>query len=109
MRPVLKCIHTASLSEEQLEKEVQAYGNACAGFAFISSTIDIQKLSGIKALLPELIVLFIGGIENPDELYSTFESTHADGIWITGSLEEMVGIKDFDELENIIKKFTKFA
>jgi phosphoribosylanthranilate isomerase len=105
-RPVIKCIHTALLNLEQLENEVQAYSNACAGFAFISSTNDRQKLSGIKVLLPEHIALFIGGIDNPDELYLTFESTRADGIWITGSLEEMVGLKDFDQLNILIEKFT---
>lgn len=105
-KPVIKYLNLKTMNEAQLKAEIQAYSKVCAGYVCKVSPDDIESLAGIRTILLNDTALFITGIDNPDELYKAFITGKPDGIYITGSNEEMVGIKDFETLQHLVEKFT---
>lgn len=107
-RPVIKYINLGKMNEVQIKNEIHAYSNVCAGFVCRVASNDIEKLAEIKLMLAKDAALFITGLDNPDTLYKAHHTSKPDGVYITGSKEEMVGVKDFESLQHFVEKFTIF-
>jgi len=108
-KPVIKYINLGVMNKEQVQNEIKAYSNVCAGIVCQTTADDMERLAGIRTILSNDIALFITGIDNPDELYKAFLACKADGIYITGSNEEVVGVKDFESLQGLVDKFSILA
>lgn len=100
-KPVIKKINLSTFSTETIQIEVEAYKNVVDGFHVYSSINDINE-----ALLPIIqseIKLIWGLPVSQNSVLDIISKYQPFAINLIGGDEEKPGIKDFDELNEIIE------
>ncbi len=104
-KTVIKYIDANNFDEQSLQKELAAYATVCAAFTVILPQQANKFFSAIKELSANYDI-FIGGTEDAEMLKQWLLSTNAKGVHITGSNEEVAGIKDFEQLHLFTEIFS---
>lgn len=101
-KPIIKKINLGAFTTEQVKKEVAAYSPFCDAFHLYASSSDIQ--ADLEALAPLFSAHNIiwglpaetGEVMHIINLYKPF------GIHVSGGVEEKTGIRDFDDLNDLV-------
>lgn len=104
-KAVIKKIDLGNMSEEMLTREVEAYHQVCDAFHFYYTKEVVPYPDLLKQLCSSYKVIWglpvhAGNVMDVVNTYKPF------GINVSGGMEEKAGIKDFDELNDLIDTMT---
>ncbi|MBP9186816.1 MAG: hypothetical protein KBE91_12030 [Bacteroidia bacterium] len=105
-KAIIKKIDVNEFDSAQLEAELQAYANVCDGFHIYAST-QTQKHSSQQ--LQDICKNYkiIWGIHfDKNNVVDTITNFKPFAINISGGNEEQVGMKDFDEINDLLEVIT---
>jgi phosphoribosylanthranilate isomerase len=103
-KAIIKKIDVNQFEETQLQTEVDAYKNVADAFHLYASG-EIEKIDGkqLEALCKEVNIIYGLNI-NLDNILTIIDSFKPFAISVSGGQEEKAGIKDFDELNELLEK-----
>lgn len=103
-KPVIKKIDVGEFDAAQLQIEIDAYKSVADAFHLYSNhEAKIVDKSQLKALCKEVNIIY-GLTINLENILSIIESYNPFAINVSGGQEEKAGIKDFDELNELLEK-----
>lgn len=103
-KPVIKKINTQEFSFDQLITELNAYQNVCDAFHLYASSNSFSDTE-LKQLCSNFKIIW--GLPYTMEGVITLIHTYQPfAISINGGEEEVIGMKDFDDINDLIERLT---
>lgn len=104
--PVIKKIDIGLFSQEQLQTEMNAYQNSCDAFHLYQQETKHNYTADFLAEVCKQHKIIWGVQQSNEALLQTIANINPYAINILGSSEEKVGVKDFDELNELLELLT---
>jgi phosphoribosylanthranilate isomerase len=103
-KAIIKKIDLAEYNDEQLKNELQAYSSVCDAFHLFHSKSNQEPHT--LANLASTFQIIYGFKITPTSVKSVIVTYKPFAINVSGGTEEKVGIKDFDELSDLLEVIT---
>lgn len=104
-KAVIKKINLNDWNEEALLREMEAYHTVCDAFHLYQDNVEVANPELLKQLCSKYKIIL--GLPLPvSEVIETIHTYQPFGIHVSGGMEEKAGIKDFDELNDLIDILT---
>lgn len=104
-KAIIKKIDLAEYNEDQLTNELQAYSSVCDAFHLFHSKSNTEPQYSFTNLSSSFQLIY--GFEiTPTSVKSIIDTYKPYAINVSGGMEEKVGIKDFDELSDLLEVIT---
>jgi phosphoribosylanthranilate isomerase len=103
-KPIIKKIDVSEFDTTSLQTEIDAYKNVADAFHLYSTqTTEHIDTNQLQSLCKEVNIMY-GLTINLDNVLTIIESFNPFAINVSGGQEEKAGIKDFDELNELLEK-----
>ena len=103
-KAIIKKIDLAEYNDEQLKNELQAYSSVCDAFHLFHSKSNHEPHTLVN--LASTFQIIYGFEITPTSVKSVIDTYKPFAINVSGGIEEKVGIKDFDELSDLLEVIT---
>lgn len=101
-KPVIKKTDVSRFSQEQLQKELAAYHPYCDAFHLYASGQNNIPAEKLVEICSSYNIIWGFAVENR-EVMNIIGHYKPFGINVSGGVEEKTGIKDFDELNELVE------
>jgi phosphoribosylanthranilate isomerase len=105
-KAIIKKIDVNQFTPETLAIEIAAYTNNCDAFHLYASALPEKYDCVEMAKLCEIYQIIWGLELSTDTVINTINSFKPFAINLTGGDEEQVGVKDFDQLNELLERIT---
>jgi phosphoribosylanthranilate isomerase len=105
-KPIIKKINVDDFNIEQIKTELQAYHQFCDAFHLYSGTNQLPLSNNEISSLTASYKIIWGFPLDKTTVVSLIQTIQPYAIHISGGNEEKVGIKDFDDLNDLLEQIT---